>query len=166
VHDPRLCMDKSHSLPWEVAQSNGRHEAAFALHPSTHWPALLLQAGIVAIPLPSLACIAAKVLQSKLKWCLEASVRRQGTASRMAHDLPSTGGAQGQAGSGSSDEEDDDNLCEVCMSAPLQVALQPCQHALCASCATQLCDLMHAAPLTCPFCRAPAASFAPSPFPS
>jgi hypothetical protein len=151
VRDPRLCMDKSRCLPWKVAQSMGRHEAAVALHPTTDWPALLLQAGLVAPPLPSLACIAAKALQSKLKSCLEACVSQQGTAApRTAAEPPSasTGGGQGQAGSRFSGEVDAECLRGVHVGPPASgaVALPAC--AVCMLCRADVrLDARHAARL-------------------
>jgi len=49
-------------------------------------------------------------------------------------------------------------LCAICMDAPLQVAVGGCAHALCRSCAYQLCARGLAAP-ACPFCRGPISGF-------
>lgn len=62
-------------------------------------------------------------------------------------------------------EDDDEPLCEICMSdevcASSMVAMG-CAHRMCAGCAQQLVGQMRRAPMACPFCRAPVSGFSPA----
>lgn len=49
-------------------------------------------------------------------------------------------------------EHDEDDDCGICLDMPTDIAIDGCNHRLCADCAFQLCEVSKKPPL-CPFCR-------------
>jgi hypothetical protein len=49
--------------------------------------------------------------------------------------------------------DEDLDVCGVCLDAPVNIALQSCQHPLCGGCAERVVSMQTTRPAACPFCR-------------
>ena len=102
--------------------------------------------------------LAAKLLQD-LEVCVEKEAIVEASVPRaVPGEAPATSKGGRQAAE-SDDTSDESRLCAICLERPGNIAVSPCQHTLCDSCAKQLCKVAArcgaggARSITCPFCR-------------